>query len=130
MKYKKSVFRNLAMVTQLGISVLAPIFLCIFIGYQVDSRYGIGTLVPLLILGVLAGGKSAWHLAIRALEQERREDEAVLREQQAEAAEPDPEGEAVRSRGIWAMAKSRKGRRLGQRKRNKRQTGGMEGWNG
>ena len=77
-KYKKSVFRNLAMVTQLGISVLAPIFLCIFIGYQVDSRYGMKTLVPLLILGVLAGAKSAWHLAMRALEQERREDEALL----------------------------------------------------
>ena len=81
-KYKKSVFRNLAMVTQLGISVLAPIFLCIFIGYQVDSRYGMKTLVPLLILGVLAGGKSAWHLAVKSLEQERREDEVVLQERQ------------------------------------------------
>lgn len=84
MKYKKSVFRNLAMVTQLGISVLAPIFLCIFIGYQVDSRYGMKTLIPLLILGVLAGGKSAWHLALKALEQERREDEAVLQERQSQ----------------------------------------------
>ena len=81
-KYKKSVFRNLAMVTQLGISVLAPIFLCIFIGYQVDSRYGMKTLVPLLILGVLAGGKSAWHLAVKSLEQERREDEVVMQERQ------------------------------------------------
>ena len=82
MKYKKSVFRNMAMVTQLGISVLAPIFLCIFIGYQVDSRYGMKTLVPLLILGVLAGGKSAWHLAVKSLEQERREDEVVMQERQ------------------------------------------------
>ena len=82
MRYKKSVFRSLAMVTQLGISVLAPIFLCIFIGYQVDSRYGMKTLVPLLILGVLAGGKSAWHLAVKSLEQERREDEVVLQERQ------------------------------------------------
>ena len=78
MRYKKSVFRNLAMITQLGISVLVPVFLCIFIGYQVDSRYGMKTLVPLLILGVLAGGKNAWHLAMKTLEQERREDEALL----------------------------------------------------
>ena len=83
MKYKKSVFRNLAMVTQLGISVLAPIFLCIFIGYQVDSRYGMKTLVPLLILGVLAGAKSAWHLAMKTLEQEKKEDEIVLRKRQS-----------------------------------------------
>ncbi|MCI8764127.1 MAG: AtpZ/AtpI family protein [Lachnospiraceae bacterium] len=84
MKYKKSVFRNLAMVTQLGISVLAPIFLCIFIGYQVDSRYGMKTLVPLLILGVLAGAKSAWHLAMRTLMQECREDEAILQERESQ----------------------------------------------
>lgn len=108
MKYKKSVFRNLAMVTQLGISVLAPIFLCIFIGYQVDSRYGMKTLVPLLILGVLAGAKSAWHLAMRTLMQECREDEAILQErepegtnrkQQAEAAEPDSAESAIESGG-------------------------------
>ena len=65
------------MVTQLGLCVLAPIFLCIFIGYWLDSQYGMKTMVPLLILGVLAGGKSAWHLAVKTLEQERREDEAV-----------------------------------------------------
>ena len=84
MRYKKSVFRSLAMVTQLGISVLAPIFLCIFIGYQVDSRYGMKILVPLLILGVLAGGKSAWHLAMKTLEQERKEDEALLQERMSQ----------------------------------------------
>lgn len=83
-KYKKSVFRNLAMVTQLGISVLAPIFLCIFIGYQVDSRYGMKTLVPLLILGVLAGAKSAWHLAMRTLMQECREDETILQKRESQ----------------------------------------------
>lgn len=83
-KYKKSVFRSLAMVSQLGFCVMAPIFLCIFIGYQVDSRFGMKTLVPLLILGVLAGGKSAWHLAVKTLEQERREDEALLHERQGQ----------------------------------------------
>ena len=41
-------------------------------------------MVPLLILGVLAGAKSAWHLAVKTLEQERREDEAVLNEQQSQ----------------------------------------------
>ncbi len=84
LKYKKSVFRSLAMVTQLGLCVLAPIFLCIFIGYWLDSQYGMKTMVPLLILGVLAGGKSAWHLAVKTLEQERREDEELLRERQSQ----------------------------------------------
>jgi hypothetical protein len=40
MHYKKSVFRSLAMITQLGLCVVTPVFLCVFIGYQVDSRLG------------------------------------------------------------------------------------------
>ncbi len=80
MGYKKSVFRSLAMVTQLGLSILTPVFLCIFIGYQIDSRYGTRWMMPMLILGVLAGGRCAWVLAARILEQERRED-SMIREQ-------------------------------------------------
>ena len=40
MKYKKSVYRSLAMVTQLGFCVLTPVFLGIFAGSYLDSRYG------------------------------------------------------------------------------------------
>ncbi len=81
MRYKKSVFRSLAMVTQLGLSVMAPIFLCIFIGSQVDSRFGVKTLVPLLVLGALAGGRCAWRLAMNTLQQDCRE-EGMLRKGQ------------------------------------------------
>ncbi|MCI6887956.1 MAG: AtpZ/AtpI family protein [Lachnospiraceae bacterium] len=80
MQYKKSVFRSLAMVTQLGLSVVTPVFLCVFIGYQADVRFGTKILVPMLILGVLAGGRCAWGLAKNTMEQERREDEKLRRE--------------------------------------------------
>ncbi len=80
MQYKKSVFRSLAMVTQLGLCVITPVFLCVFIGYQIDSRWGTSWMVPLLILGILAGGRSAWVMAMRVLETERREDEMILQE--------------------------------------------------
>lgn len=83
MGYKKSVFRSLAMVTQLGLSVMTPIFLCIFIGYQIDSRLGTSWMIPLLILGVAAGGRMAWQLAGKVLEQERREDEKLRRERES-----------------------------------------------
>ena len=33
MKFEKEVMQNLAMVTQLGISMLAPIILCVFAGH-------------------------------------------------------------------------------------------------
>lgn len=83
MGYKKSVFRSLAMITQLGLSVMTPIFLCIFIGYQIDSRLGTAWTIPLMILGVAAGGWSAWKLAKRVMEQERREDEQLRRERES-----------------------------------------------
>ena len=41
---KKQVFRSLAMVTQLGISVMTPIFLCIFAGYYADTHFGTNTM--------------------------------------------------------------------------------------
>lgn len=80
MHYRKSVFRSLAMVTQLGLCVVTPVFLCIFIGYQIDTRFGLKTMVPMLILGVLAGGRCAWLMAKQTLLQEQKEDEAIRRE--------------------------------------------------
>ena len=55
MHYKKSVFRSLAMITQLGLCVITPVFLCVFIGYQVDSHLGGSVMIPMVILGVLSG---------------------------------------------------------------------------
>ncbi len=81
MRYRKSVFRNLVMVSQLGISVMTPIFLCVFAGYQIDSCLGTVWTVPLLLLGVLAGGRCAWQLVRRTMEEERRENEKILRKQ-------------------------------------------------
>lgn len=80
MHYKRSVFRSLAMVTQLGLSVVTPVFLCVFVGYQLDTRFGTKWMIPLLILGVLAGGRCAWLLAGRTLEQEKKEDDRLRRE--------------------------------------------------
>ena len=82
MHYKKSVFRSLAMVTQLGLSVLTPILLCIYTGYLVDSHFGTKLMVPMLILGVLAGGRCGWIMAKNTLLQEQKEDERLRREQQ------------------------------------------------
>lgn len=83
MQYKKSVFRSLAMVTQLGLSVITPVFLCVFIGYQIDSRFGTKWMIPLLILGILAGGRCAWMMAVKVLEAERREDEMLRQERKS-----------------------------------------------
>lgn len=74
-KYKKSVFRSLAMVTQLGLSVLTPIFLCTLAGYYIDSWLGTKFMVFLVIIGAMAGGRCAYVMAMKTLEAEKREDE-------------------------------------------------------
>ncbi len=63
MKYKKEVFRSLALITQLGIHVMVPIFMCLFIGYIIDKKFGTSTILAFLIVGMLAGGRNAYMLA-------------------------------------------------------------------
>ena len=62
MKKKNDIARSLAMVTQLGISMLAPVVLCAFIGSWLDERYGWSVTAVLLILGILAGARNTWIL--------------------------------------------------------------------
>lgn len=56
----KEIVQNLAMVTQLGVSLLAPVVLCAFIGNWLDRRFGWSVTAVLLILGVAAGARNAW----------------------------------------------------------------------
>ncbi len=74
MRYKKSVFRSLAMVTQLGLCVLTPTLIGIAAGVFLDSRFGTKTTLVLLVLGVLGGGRGAYLMAKRLIEREARED--------------------------------------------------------
>ena len=87
MKYKKSVFRSLSLVTQLGLSVITPIFLCIFAGNYIDSRFGTKTVVPFLIVGTLAGGRCAYVLVKKMIAAEARDDEKARAEKLKEAKE-------------------------------------------
>lgn len=80
MKYKKSVFRSLSMVTQLGLCVIVPTFLCVFAGNYIDSRFGTKTILFLLLLGVLGGARGAYMMAQQMLKAEEKED---LKEREA-----------------------------------------------
>lgn len=67
MKYKKSVYNTFALISQLGISIIVPIFLCTFAGAFLEERFSISITVPLIILGVLAGARNAVVLAKQAI---------------------------------------------------------------
>ena len=60
MKFEKEVMQNLAMVTQLGISMLAPIILCVFAGHWLDERFGFHSVIVLLLFGIAAGVRNCY----------------------------------------------------------------------
>lgn len=62
MKYKKSVFKTLSLITQLGISMIVPIFLCVYVGSYLDNRFHWHTFIPLMVLGILAGFRNCYIL--------------------------------------------------------------------
>ena len=86
MKYKQSVYKTFALISQLGISILVPILLCTFFGTWGRMKklsffhtplvlLFFGTMlfsqplfIPLVIVGVLAGLRNAWVLARHANE--------------------------------------------------------------
>ena len=67
MKYRKEVFRSLSLITQLGINVMVPVFMCIFAGVLADKYLGINIILLMLLLGICAGGRNAYVLAKKVL---------------------------------------------------------------
>ncbi len=70
MKYRKGVYRTLALITQLGISMLVPIFLCVFLGSYIDEKFNLNTFIPLMLLGMLAGARNVYKLIKQSYDEE------------------------------------------------------------
>lgn len=64
MKYHKKVYRCLTLITQFGISMLVPIFLCSFLGIFLDRKFGTQfCMIILFFVGALAGFRNIYHMA-------------------------------------------------------------------
>lgn len=74
MKYKKSVYRNFALISQLGISVIVPTGLCIFIGVLIDKKFNSNFIIPLIFLGIAAGARNAYRIAMASVKEEKKDD--------------------------------------------------------
>ena len=98
MSHKKSVARSLLMITQLGLSIMVPVFVCIFIGYCIDKYAGTHVALFFLILGFLAGGMNGYKLVNTTVamneKEEKEERERKLQEriscQSGKACNPKP----------------------------------------
>lgn len=61
MKFSKNVYRSLAMITQFGINMLVPIFMCSFVGIWLDRKLGTTYwMVVLFFVGAIAGFRNIW----------------------------------------------------------------------
>lgn len=69
MKDNKRVVRSFAMISQVGISMLVPIFLCSMLGLFLEDKLGWPAFIPLFILGALAGMRNVY-LMIHAVYKE------------------------------------------------------------
>jgi F0F1-type ATP synthase assembly protein I len=68
-KYKSAVYQSLAVITQFGINMLVPIFLCSFVGLFIDKKLGTGFwFVLLFFVGALAGFRNIFILAKKIYE--------------------------------------------------------------
>lgn len=75
-KYKRSVYQSLALVTQFGITMLVPIFLCSFAGWFLDEKLGTAfCFVLLFFVGALAGFRNIFILARKIYEGDRNDDD-------------------------------------------------------
>lgn len=73
MKKHGMLARCLMMITQVSITLLAPIILCTAIGVWLDGKFGWHTTIVLLILGILSGGRSAYVLVAAMLKESEKE---------------------------------------------------------
>lgn len=68
-KYKKSVYQSLVLITQFGINMLVPILLCTGLGIIIERKTGhIVFIIPLFILGALAGFRNCYIAAKKIYE--------------------------------------------------------------
>lgn len=64
MRYQKNVYRSLALISQFGINMLVPIFLCSFLGIFLDRKLGTSFfMVILFFVGALAGFRNVYIFA-------------------------------------------------------------------
>lgn len=74
-KYNRSVYQALAVITQFGINMLVPIFLCSFAGWYIDQKFQTAIwFVLLFFVGALAGFRNVYILAKKIYEGDKKDE--------------------------------------------------------
>lgn len=79
-KGKRKAAMALALILQIGISMLTPILLCIFIGRLLDKWLGTGFITAVfVILGIMAAFRSIFYLTKGFYAEDLKKEEAELK---------------------------------------------------
>ena len=75
MKYRKNVYQSFTMVMQFGINMIVPILMCTLFGVYIGRKFDMMIIVvPLFIVGALAGFRNVYRMAKHIFEQESDRD--------------------------------------------------------
>lgn len=75
MKYRKNVYQSFTMVMQFGINMIVPILMLTLCGVYIGKKYDMLFIVlPLFIIGALAGFRNCYRMAKKIFEQESDRD--------------------------------------------------------
>lgn len=62
MKEYKQIFRVVALISQVGITMLSSVFVCGLIGYFIDNHFETHTFIVFLLLGIAGGYRAVYSL--------------------------------------------------------------------
>jgi uncharacterized membrane protein SirB2 len=75
MKMDKGVFETLALISQLGLSMIVPIVLCTYVGVWLEGKVTFPFTIIFIILGILAGVRNVYALLKKYLKKESEEED-------------------------------------------------------
>lgn len=74
MKGRHTILKMISLITQLGITMLTSIFLCMFIGLWIDQKFSTHFFIPFLLLGIAGGFRGVYTLIVSANKDEKEPD--------------------------------------------------------
>ena len=73
----RTIFRQLSMLSQLGLSLVVPTLLCVFVCYWLTIKLGLGgwIYIPGFILGLGSSAMTAYKFYVSVMQKEKKEEE-------------------------------------------------------
>lgn len=80
MKSDKKVLKSFVLITQIGITMIVPIFLCLFVGMKLDEWFKTNFITVIgIILGILAAFRNVYVMTKQFYLKDKEKEDAQLR---------------------------------------------------